>query len=133
MYEEKNINFLASHYLWKGFLELVLDPNVDVLNGGIRSLEQFYSINREVFNENAKRFSGLIIDTSSEFLAVLWGLPYIYEVAYKKNLISVLIYNSALKIINQKKEEIMDIYSEDLWNYNFVYKWEPSILLIKRN
>ncbi len=120
MFDNKNVNFSCSHLIWYGFLKFLSDfkkkPNPP---------EKFFKFKLERLDSFIAELLGGFFSLQQNIgLAILWGIPYIYDFLYLNKIISKELYNRIQANVSLLKEDVINAMIDDLWVYEFVHRWE---------
>lgn len=118
----KNINFATAADIWQGAWECFFVENC--MDGINRQPQDSFKLNKDSFYELIKYGFGFLSNLKPYTFAVVWGLPYVYDFLQKYRLITVQNYNEALECINNVKMQLIEGIGDDIWEYNYVHKWE---------
>jgi len=117
---EKGFEFYLSGWIWDKMLEFWEDNNKNK-----RTTATYFSVEIELFEKHIARFfKDMFTDNKSETIARLWGSVYIYDFFYKFHIISEEIFHDFMEISRKLKGKIIGQFTSDLWNSNFIHKWE---------
>ena len=118
MAENKGANFQIAENIWREFRYLQLS---DQKLEEAAEIEPMFILDRAELRSHLQGMTSFLSDNNQQQYISLWGLVYVYDFLYEKEIISERIYKSALKIINWVKPEVLSAHSSDLWKYSFIH------------
>jgi hypothetical protein len=123
MYEEKGVNFSASHEFWD-FATVKCFSREAGDKSGECQFDELFRLDERQFNENISGRLGFFSNKRTHGIATAWGMQYLYDFLIVNELISEGIHRQALDAIGRMKSEIIEAYSRVLWCYDFVHSWD---------
>ncbi|HEY5562947.1 MAG TPA: hypothetical protein VIK72_14545 [Clostridiaceae bacterium] len=123
MLVEKGVNFSLSAHISINLVDLL--ENNDTEETQKKDASNYFVFSSSWLEDYIdEAFSGLIFQDEAGIAAFLWGIPYFYSFLLKRNLISKSTYKNTLGIIDISKKAFIFRNNKDLWNYDFVHRWE---------
>lgn len=123
MYEEKQVNFSASHEFWDFATKRCFCH--DARDGdGECQYDNLFRLDEQEFDENISARLGFLSNKTTHGIATVWGMQYLYDFLIARELISKDIHQEALEAIRRMKSEIIGAFREELWCYDFVHSWD---------
>jgi hypothetical protein len=58
-------------------------------------------------------------------MAVLWGIPYVYDFLLSKEIILPSVHKEVIKHVASLKPDARKAFRNNLWEYDFVHRWTP--------
>lgn len=120
---QRNFNFALSGRIWDKMLEF-WQSNV---NGKQKktTLDKYFNANPDKFDKFLAGLSGdIFYDNKPEMIATIWGSVYVYDFLQEISLIESMEHKSFIQAIKKFKGIIIAQTTSNLWNFNFVHKWE---------
>jgi hypothetical protein len=120
MWDQKNIPFWYSNNIWTVLWEFLNKRRMK----SNATPEAYFDFSIERFeNHPWGVFNGEFADSRIKTMALLWGLPYIYNFLLSKQLISEKTHKRMIKR-SEKLKDMAKNSSKHLWKYEFVHRYE---------
>ncbi|MGY0691852.1 hypothetical protein ACW2QC_03555 [Virgibacillus sp. FSP13] len=113
MLKRGNFHFSISANIWFSYCKMLLEKE---------SLANF-SFQYQDLDELIGRFFGFFSNEEERGFAVLWGIPYIYDFLRDQQLVTNEVYDRALEYVADIKENLIKLYENDIWRFDFVHTW----------
>lgn len=113
MLKKRSVHFSISMDIWFPFSDMLLR------NKSITSFKFQYKSLDDLIGE----FFSLFGNREEKGLAILWGIPFIYDFLHEQQLIPEETHNKALEHVAAAKEHIFKLYRNDIWRFDFVHEW----------
>ena len=121
--DSKNAPFAVADDIWDIAYQSF---NMDIM--GDEKAEDFdtlFKLNDKRYDrEISGRLDPIFSNKVTCSFAVAWGMVYLYDFLNTYKFISEDTHNNALEIIDRIKVEIVNANVNELWQYNFILKWE---------
>ena len=122
MLDEKQMAFMCSESIWAMMLSFWEEGK-----GSRKGLTKPDSY----FNFSQKNLEQYLIDMLGGFLstqqntavAMLWGIPYIYDFLLAKTMIPESVHQDACDHVAALKPDVINGFGNSLWKYDFVHRW----------
>lgn len=123
MSDRKQMGFVCSLAIWQAVNDFLDDRN---LSGKKQAQPEIYFgfTQPELDQYVAHQIGGLLSMQQSTGVALLWGIPYVYDLLRTKQIISDAVHQSAIAIVQDLKATFVEGYRQ-LWKYDFVHRWLP--------
>jgi hypothetical protein len=123
MAEQKQVSFICSRAIWETvhtFLE-----NREISGIKLAQPENYFAFSSlELDSYVAQKIGGLLSTQQSVGMALLWGIPYVYDFLRSKHLISAELHQQVTEIVTALKATLIHNHAH-LWKYDFVHRWLP--------
>jgi hypothetical protein len=123
MTEQKQVSFICSRAIWETvytFLE-----NREISGTKLAQPESYFAFSLlELEIYVAQKIGALLSTQQSVGMALLWGLPYVYDFLRSKQIISNDLHQQAIEIVTALKTALINNHAH-LWKYDFVHRWLP--------
>lgn len=120
----KQVGFISSLAIWSAVFRFLADRELS--NKELEHPERYFSFTEKQLDEYlASLLKAFFSDRKSEVFAVLWGIPYIYELLHQQKVISEKVYETAIAGATALKPQIINYYGKQLWKFDFVHRWSP--------
>jgi hypothetical protein len=113
MLKKVGFHFSISQDIWFTFSQILMKNN---------SLE-FNFQRQDLENELANKI-GLLSNEEEKGIAILWGIPYIYDFLDHRQLVNNEIKNQALIHVKAVKNLLIDTFQNEIWRFDFVHTWQ---------
>jgi hypothetical protein len=121
VYDNKKINYPTAHDIWEGAWQCFeLNDSINKISG---TVDKFFVLKKKEFYDYIKDDFGFLSNKSSNAIALLWGIPYVYDFLKINNLLKDDIYTEALKFVKHVKLEVLEGLKDSIWEYDFVHTW----------
>ncbi len=124
MFAQKDVGFLCSEAIWSGVLEF-LEERKPSRRKSVAPNIYFGFSDAELDEYLGKMIGGFMSMRQADGVAILWGIPYIYELLLSKEIITDSVYQEAIKSVASLKPPLIQAFQNSLWQYNFVHRWRP--------
>jgi uncharacterized protein YchJ len=118
-FEEKGINFPTAYDIFMGAWDSFSIEEAEE-NG---SLEMILELNQGNFDEYICGRFDFLSNKKPHAVAVLWGMPYVYDFLINNQLVSEEIALQALQLITEMKMDLIKGQGDSIWEYTFVHSW----------
>lgn len=118
----QQMSFVCSHAIWNAVLEFwearelppkqKTQPNTYFAISAVQ-LERYVS----------QQIGGIWSMQQAVGVALVWGIPYVYEFLAARQVISPLVQQQALAAATNLKAAVLHL--PQLWKYDFVHRWQP--------
>lgn len=120
---QRNFSFVLSGRVWDKMLEF-WQTNVNK-NQKKPIPEKYFNVHPDKFDKFLVRLSGdIFVSNTHEMVATLWGSVYVYDFLKEQKVIDDAEFNSFIQATKKFKGIVIGQKPCDLWNFNFVHKWE---------
>jgi len=123
MHDGKNMNFPCGELIWRLVLDFLLDRKLPAK--GVLPDAFFRLTRKELEPHLAQMIGGFLSRRQADAVAMLWGIPYIYDFLLDSQVISGTVHDEAGKIVAKLKTEFIKEDARRLWEYDFVHRWTP--------
>jgi hypothetical protein len=124
MTAQKQVSFITSQRMWGCVFEFL--NSRELPTNDLREPAQFFNFSEEILDKHiAQLIEGLLFDGRVEAVAVLWGIPYVYDFLLNKQVIEQAVHQQAIAVTNVLKPKIMEFCDRYLWQLDFVHRWLP--------
>ena len=122
MFDQRHLSFVCSAAIWTNVVSFLADS--DRSKKPLNTPEKFFTINQKSLDRYvAQLLSSFLSDRKSEVLAVLWGLPHVYEFLHAEGVIDESGYSGAIAAVSTVKKTLLSKWPYPLWPYCFVHHW----------
>lgn len=83
----------------------------------------FFPIKPNEFKEYLSNFSNLMNDNSADMVALIWGMPHIFEFLQSIDLISQRTFDKAIALSGLTKAKAIVDNTSWFWTYGFIHTW----------
>ncbi|WAL60043.1 hypothetical protein [Thermocoleostomius sinensis] len=123
MAEEKQVSFICSRALWESIYTFL--EHRETSGTKLAQPESYFAFSLlELEIYVAQKIGALLSTQQSVGVAVLWGIPYVYDFLRSKQIISRDLHQQAIKSVAALKTALINNYAH-LWKYSFVHRWLP--------
>ena len=132
MLNNKQVDFTCSNFIWVEVVRFWTSRNLPV---PVESeLGDFFDFEKKTLESHISKMYGQILSQrQANAVALLWGIPYIYEFLWSKNIIMEQLYFYVIEVCVALKKKFMHYFKKDLWKYDFVHRWTPpNAVLVER-
>ncbi len=119
VFAHKGINFPTAYDIWMGAWQN-FSKEAPEESG---SMERFFELNQKKFYEFISGRFGLLSNKKPYAVAVLWGMPYVYDFLKLNQLVPEEICLQALGFVTEMKMELIKGQGDSIWRYSFVHSW----------
>ncbi len=122
MRERKGMGFPCGLFIWSAFESLIKgnDEQSDQKSFDFR----LKALEDKVAGQLGLMFLGLS-SRKTDAVILLWGLSYVYDYLYSLGLIDEALRAGVRDKVTQVKDLLFEPIGNDLWQYDFVRRWEP--------
>lgn len=121
MYHKKQMRFACSGVLWDGLLNY-WEKHTD--DETIHP-DTFFSLDSDTFDKYlVDVIGGFLAFNKADAVAILWGATYVYDFLLSIGIIKERDYKETITNIYSLKARIIKAFTNDLWEFNFVHRWE---------
>ena len=114
----KGCSFVLSAMIWN-------DLGAYWTNRKSSNWTQFFDIEKDSFIEFARSKGGMMMDYRNHIALLVWGSAYVIEFLHAIQLYNEETYQQQMAKVASIKQEFKEAYNIDLWQYSFVWQWEP--------
>jgi len=115
--QSKNCPFPIGGMIWYNLFQYFEDHKA-------RNWKNYFTFKKSSFNKFLNSRSGFFIDNRIETALLIWGSSYFVDFIYQNQIILNDKYLDQKKLLNELKNEFKESSKFDLWEYNFIHKWE---------
>jgi hypothetical protein len=124
MLDQKGMGFVSSNLIWEETVEFWKRREYSF--PGKDGLDQFFDFPEQKLDIHlANLLNGFLSKRQPNAVALLWGLPYVYEFLLNKEIVSGALYRDVLDKVALLKAKLVVAYPYHLWKYDFVHRWAP--------
>jgi hypothetical protein len=124
MATEKQIKFITSQAIWESVLEFLGDKERS--HKQLEHPDSYFAFTEQQLDKYLGRMLNTIFsDRRADLVAIVWGIPYIYEFLRKKEVIRESLCKDAIAATKTLKTKIIKLFETQLWKYSFVHRWLP--------
>ncbi|NJR17983.1 MAG: hypothetical protein HC785_21155 [Calothrix sp. CSU_2_0] len=124
MATEKQIKFITSQAIWESVLEFI--ESRELSNKQLEYPDSYFAFTEQQLDKYLGRLlNTLLSNRRPDLVAVIWGIPYIYEFLHQKEIIREGVYNDAIAATKTLKTKVIKLFETQLWKYDFVHRWLP--------
>ncbi|MDY6786203.1 MAG: hypothetical protein SW833_27260 [Cyanobacteriota bacterium] len=126
MFENKQMRFACAGGIWDVVLDFLLER--DLPPKKLNSPDSLFSFTQQELDRHiAQRIGSFFSLRHSAAIAVLWGIPYVYDFLRDREMIRPDIYRRAIAAAEQVKLLVVNNLSQlGLWKFDFVHRWLPA-------
>ncbi len=122
MATQKQVSFVTSKAIWEVALEFWTERTLPKKQ--FCYPESFFNITEEQLDQYVGQLlRDLFEDQQVDAVALIWGIPYIYDFLLKKKVITKAVYQNSLASVFAIKPHLIRFFNEHLWKYSFVHRW----------
>jgi hypothetical protein len=124
MLTKKKMNFITSQEIWNSVIEILESDQVTDFR--LKHLDSYFLISAAKLDKYiGQMISGLFADQQAKSVAIVWGIPYVYDFLIDQKLISQNIYEQVIEAVAKVKTHQIKFFDDHLWKYTFVHRWLP--------
>ncbi|MFD0714126.1 hypothetical protein [Paenibacillus sp. GCM10027626] len=125
MHDRKQMDFPLGEAIWLGAFRFLMERKKR--KRSILTWEDWFIFSeRELEAYLARMAGGFFSNRQAETFAVLWGMPYVYDFLFERNVISEKLHINALRQVARLKTKMRNAYRDELWKYAFVDRWPAA-------
>jgi len=122
MRDQHGMSFVCSSLLWQTILD-ALDAQ-EVPKKQRQVPDGYFAVQKPKLDRYlAQQIGGFLSMRQSRGVAMVWGLPLLYEFLLERGIVSERIAQKAISIVNEFKPQIIKGFDQSLWQYDFVHRW----------
>jgi hypothetical protein len=123
MDEQQQMSFVCGQAIWETILEFLEERELPKKQ--LAQPASYFGIDRRALDRFvAQKIGGLLSLKQSKGFAILWGIPYLYEFLYERQIIEEYIFQKAIAATNALKPQLIEGFKTRLWQYDFVHRWQ---------
>jgi len=117
---KKGFCFALSGWIW----DQMVDFWTEYDGKKHRNPDEYFTVRKEDFDRYLGRLAGdIILDNTSELIAILWGSVYVYDFLKSVGIINDETYSTYRTVASMLKGDVIRGFVPKLWNSNFVHSW----------
>lgn len=124
LYQKKNMDFMVATKFWYGAFECIGESKLAIKTDN--KFDVFFKLDRNKLENYVKKRLSFLSNQKVYAVGVLWGIPYVYDFLFANNLVSEVVYSSAIDIVEEIKRDIIANHINQLWKYDFVHFWQKA-------
>lgn len=118
----QQMSFVTSQGIWEAILDFLEDRALPKKQ--LAHPDSYFAITQQSLDQYvARKIGGLLSLQQAKGVAILWGIPYLYEFLYSKQIIAEQIAQRAIAATQELKTQLIQGFSTYLWQYDFVHRW----------
>lgn len=122
MRDRKGVPFLCSEALWSMMINFLEEGrDTDDLLPSPAVYFQFAPADLEEFL--VQMLSGFMSNQQHTAVAMLWGIPYIYDFLLARGMITEAVHRKVNDVVNRFKPDVIKGFNTTVWKYDFVHRW----------
>jgi dihydrofolate reductase len=122
MATKKQVSFITSQAIWETIFEFL--ANRKLPKKQLSHPDTYFQISEKQLDEYAgKLIGGLFSDQQALSVTLVWGIPYIYDFLFSKNIITEAVHQEAIAVTVTIKTHLIKFFNDHLWKYSFVHRW----------
>jgi hypothetical protein len=123
MDEQQQMSFVCSQAIWETILEFLEERELPKKQ--LAQPASYFGIDQAALDRFvAQKIGGLLSLQQSKGFAIVWGIPYLYEFLYERQIIAESIFQKAIAATNALKPQLIQGFQQRLWQYNFAHRWQ---------
>ncbi|GAB4374964.1 MAG: hypothetical protein Kow00121_20080 [Elainellaceae cyanobacterium] len=123
MLEQKQISFICGAAIWDAVCDFL--ESREISRKKLAQPEVLFSFTQEELDRYAaQRIDSLLSMQQAVGVALLWGIPYVYDFLRSRQIISETIHQDAIAFSTNVKAIFIE-GEPQLWKYDFVHRWLP--------
>jgi len=123
MLDQRQMSFVCSQAIWQAMSDFLETRSVS--RKKLTQPELYFAFTQDQLDQYiTRKIGGMLSLQQSVGIAVLWGIPYVYELLSAKQIITQEIYQQAIDTTNALKALVINDYPK-LWKFDFVHRWLP--------
>ena len=123
MHDEKNMDFPCSELIWHCVAEFLSERKSSVK--GVTP-DAFFGMTRAKLEPHlAGAIGDFLSRRQADAVAMLWGIPYIYDFLLDRRVISATTHRETIQIAAALKAEVIKGMGKRLWEFDFIHRWAP--------
>ncbi len=124
MATEKQITFITSQAIWESVSEFLGDREPS--HKQLEHPDSYFAFTEQQLDKYLGRLlNTLLSNRRADLVAVIWGIPYIYEFLHQKGIIRKGVCQDAIAASQTLKKRVIKLFETQLWKYDFVHRWLP--------
>lgn len=124
MFEQKNMDFVCSEKIWNNML--VFWEESKGTRSKSSSPKVYFNFSKPTLDEYLAQLAGGFMSRQQDkSIAILWGIPYVYDFLLSKEIISNSVHKEVMKHVASIKPDARKAFRDNLWEYDFVHRWAP--------
>ena len=122
MQTQHQLNFIVCRSIWESILEC-LDAQ-EPTKKQLAHPDGYFAINQKKLDRHlGQNVSGFLSMQQARGVAVVWGIPFLYEYLQAKQIISVQVAQQAIATAQSFKPKFIEIFQRCLWQFDFIHRW----------
>ena len=122
--EEKQIPFITSQAIWESLINFLQEGKKS--NKQLNDPNSYFRFEQKQLDRYlAPLLVNLFSAKDMKAMALLYGIPYIYDFLLSKEAIDQEVCDRAIAASSEIKAILIPALSLRLWKYNFVHRWLP--------
>jgi hypothetical protein len=123
MAEQKQVSFIGSRAIWEAVYTFW--ENRDLARSKLIHPESYFTFSQvELESYIGQKVGGVLSMQQAIGVALLWGIPYIYDLLKDQQIITTELHQHTLHVVVLLKTALM-ARCPNLWKYDFVHRWLP--------
>jgi hypothetical protein len=123
MAEQKQVSFICSSVIWKavaGFLEERQTPHKK-----FSQPESYFAFEQDELDRAVTQMIGGLLSMAQAIgVGLLWGVPYVYDFLFAKQIIPEAVHQQAISSSAALKAMFTESFPHR-WRFDFVHRWQP--------
>jgi hypothetical protein len=126
MFQRKQMRFVCASGLWEVISDFLIDR--DLPPKKLNSPDGLFGFTQQELDRHmAQRIGSFFSMRHSAAIAVLWGIPYVYDFLHARSVIRPDVYRRAIAAAERIKRLVINNLSDiGLWKFDFVHRWLPA-------
>jgi hypothetical protein len=125
MYDQYQMSFVCAQMIWSSIVDFW--EQRDLSKKQSATPDAYFTIDSKQLEQYVVRqITGFLSVQQSKGFAILWGIPYVYELLLSADIINAKVYDKAIAITNSLKPQLIKSFPRSLWQYSFVHRWQRA-------
>ena len=122
MQTQHQMSFVSSRAIWESILECL-----DTQKPSKKKLahpDGYFAFNQKKLDRHlGQKVGGFFSMQQAKGVAIVWGIPFVYEFLQSKQIISVSVAQEAIATAQAFKPQLIRVLQKFLWQFDFVHRW----------
>jgi hypothetical protein len=125
MYDQYQMSFVCAQMIWSSIVDFWEQRNLSKKQS--ITPDAYFTIDSKQLEQYVVRqITGFLSVQQSKGFAILWGIPYVYELLLSTHIIDAKTYDKAIATTNSLKPQLTKSFPRSLWQYSFVHRWQRA-------
>jgi hypothetical protein len=122
MRDQHGMSFVCSRVLWQAILDALDAQEIPAKQRKVPN--GYFAIQQPKLDRYvAQLLGGFLSMQQAKGLAIVWGMPLLYEFLLERNIISAHVAEKAIATAQEFKPQLVKGLKKQLWQYDFVHRW----------